>query len=533
MEIQGECDGWRWHLLVILLVSAGFESLFIHYGIGWLFDEGWPLYAAMRLHEGGVLYKDIFFLFPPGHLFPAWLAYAIDPPGIILARYIYAAFNVLLCLAMYPLARKLMRPSFALLAVLLLAVAAPRSHLAHLLFGYRFFVISVLALLAFSARVRSGNPRWMLAAGACAGIALAFRLTPPFAISCGIGIAVMSIDRAWRSWIRDWILYAAGLLAVTAPVLLWFAMGVGLEALWEGAVLRILPLQGAQGKPIPEMIWLSTWDREQIYKLFVPIQYYGYTLLYLGYTLVLGRGWARSIRQKRPFESPLLLAIVIAGAIYFLRTLGRSDEHHLTSALPPACLVIAHALDRAHRAFAPRLRTIHAPRHLLELTTCLLAFGLWVFFQGSDLYLDVARRGTHPLRSLDETVRVADPNTAQRVDWQVRRILAWTEPGDTFLDLTNAPMLHVLTGRSGPGYSDVITPGVFDEEEDELAFLEVLETSKPALVLWPSHPFDWMRSRSLPVIAPHVTKWVFENYEKPDQRRGKLILRRLDSLEDH
>lgn len=36
-------------LVVVSLVSVGFESLFIRQGIN-LMDEGWPLHAAMELH---------------------------------------------------------------------------------------------------------------------------------------------------------------------------------------------------------------------------------------------------------------------------------------------------------------------------------------------------------------------------------------------------------------------------------------------------------------------------------------------------
>jgi len=101
------------HLLLLLAVSVGWEWLFLHAGINKL-DEGWTLYAAKRLHEGAVLYRDVLFVFPPGHLLSAWIGYALDPPGIVVARIIYAAFNVALCIALYFLGRRLLPASFAL-----------------------------------------------------------------------------------------------------------------------------------------------------------------------------------------------------------------------------------------------------------------------------------------------------------------------------------------------------------------------------------------------------------------------------------
>ena len=111
-----------WHVLLIVAASAGYEALFLDRSNGELFDEGWPLYAAMRLQAGGVLYRDVFFLFPPGHVLPAWLAYWLDPPGVVLARGIYAAFNVALCAALYFLAGRIMPARYALFSALLVAV---------------------------------------------------------------------------------------------------------------------------------------------------------------------------------------------------------------------------------------------------------------------------------------------------------------------------------------------------------------------------------------------------------------------------
>ena len=92
-------DGSTWaHVALVALVSICFELLFVHHSIN-LMDEGWPLYAAMGLHEGGSLYREVFWVFPPGHLLPAWIAFNLDPPGIVLARTLYASFSVAACLA--------------------------------------------------------------------------------------------------------------------------------------------------------------------------------------------------------------------------------------------------------------------------------------------------------------------------------------------------------------------------------------------------------------------------------------------------
>jgi hypothetical protein len=513
-----------WHILLIVAVSAAYESLFVHHGIGWLYDEGWPLYAAMKLHLGGVLYDDVFFLFPPGHLLPGWIAYALDPPGVILARQIHAGFTVALCAVLYLLALRLMRPRFALLAALLVAVAAPRSHLVHLLFGYRYLVFTALSLLAFAARLRTGDRRWMVAAGLGAGVALDFRLTPAFAACCGIAVGVMSADRDWRCWLRDWGLYALGMLLAVAPVLVWLAAGAGLEAAWRDVVVRILPLTAMQTQPVPEVIFPARWDRELIYEWFAAVQFWMYAAMYVGYAAVLGRDWLRSARERRSFEHPLLLAVVIWGGVFFLRTLGRSDEHHLNTVLPPACLLLAHLASAAFGALRSRRKSAQRWLGPAELLSCAAALAAWIFLQGSDLYLDRERRGIHPLRCLDGEVFVDSARDAAKLDAKVETIVNSTAPGDTILDLSNAPMIHVLTGRDGPGYGDVVTPGVFADPVDEHAFVQRLERAPPALVLWPSHPFDRMPSRSMARTAPRLWRWVRTRYTLPEPHRGDYIM---------
>ena len=55
-----------WHLVWIACVCIVYEAQFLYQPPNPV-DEGWPLYAAKRLHEGGTLYADTFFVFPPAH----------------------------------------------------------------------------------------------------------------------------------------------------------------------------------------------------------------------------------------------------------------------------------------------------------------------------------------------------------------------------------------------------------------------------------------------------------------------------------
>jgi hypothetical protein len=351
----------------------------------------------------------------------------------------------------------------------------------------------------------------MLAAGAATGVALVFRLTPAFAVACGIGVGILCAEPSPRRWLRDASWYAAGGGLVVLPMTAWLAADVGLGTLWSEIVLRILPLQSAQSLPIPEAPFPTAWDRRQIYEWFVPVQYVIYPAVYGVTAAILAFVWLRSLRGRRPFAHALLAASVVWGAVYILRALGRSDEHHLTTALPPACLALAVGLGWL---VSRREGEAGPVASLRAYAACGATLALWGLLQGSDLPLDPALRGVHRIESLGGRVRVPEADLAARLDRSVLRIRRLVSPDETVLDLTHSPLIHVISGRLGPGLSDVVTPGVFADPERERAFIEHLERNPPALVLWPLQPFDSMPSRGVAVHAPRLAKWVARHYVK-------------------
>ena len=96
-------------------------------------------------------------------------------------------------------------------------------------------------------------------AGAITGLCLFVRVTPAFAVSCGIGVAVLVAPLSGRDRFRDWLTYAAGLLAVIVPVLCYFGYTVGLERLWLEVIAR--PMAMLQPLPVPDLIWPAEWTR--------------------------------------------------------------------------------------------------------------------------------------------------------------------------------------------------------------------------------------------------------------------------------
>lgn len=512
------------HVLLVVATSIGFESLFVHHSLN-LLDEGWPLIAAMGLHAGGDLYGEVFWVFPPGHVLSAWLAYALDPPGVVLARIFYAGFVVALCASVYALGRRLMPSGWALFGAMLLAVAATSAHRYQLVFGYRYLVFAVLVLLAFARRIEAGDVRWTFVAGLFAGVSLFFRLTPAFAVSLGVAIAIVTLDRSWRVWLRDWVAYGAGVLLVIVPVIAWFAAGVGVEALWREVVVRPVVMTDLQSLPMPALAWSPRSDtRRSLMSWGAAWQFRLYLLLYLCYAVVLGGAWLRALRAGRPFAHPLLLAFTVFGGVFFVRTLGRSDAAHLYSAIPPVCLVLAHALHRllawrpGSGAFVPR-----APA--LQLGAAAVAFGSWMLFMGGDVFLDPVNRGVVPVRSLDGRVGVNSEQYAGMVDRMVELIHRYSTPDDVVLDLSASPLLQVIAGRRGPGNRDLIMPGTFLDESEEREFIARLAAEPPALVIWPDQPFDELPERRVGRTAPELVRWVRTNYRDGPKtqfaRRGR------------
>jgi hypothetical protein len=517
-----------WHLLSLLALSAAYESLFLEHSNGELFDEGWPLKAAGQLHAGGLLYREAFFTFPPGHVLPAWIATALDPPGIWLSRLFYAGFNVALVAALYGLGCRLMPRRFAFWGALAVALAAPHSHLGHLLFGYRYLVFSVLALLALARGIEAAPTgarpgvasaaRCWLWAGLWTGVALTFRLTPAFSVACGVAAALFWARPTLGERLRAGGVYALGIALPLLPVLLWLGASVGLDVVWRETVVRVIGLQSAQSLPIPSLSLPGGGDRAGLHAWFVALQYWGAVALYAGYALHFVLRAVRAGRRRNPADA-LLLAVVVWGGVFLLRTLGRSDDHHLNSALPPLLLLGAHfGASLFGRYWEGRPARSAKSRGRIENAACAAALVAALFAQGIDRHFDPFDRGLVPMRAAGAGNPLKPTVEALEIERLVGILRERTGPDETILDVSASPLLYVLADRRSPGGFDLFMPGTFLDAAEERAFVERLDGAPPALVVWPGWPFDNQRERSLQRTAPLLARWILEHYAPLDAR---------------
>jgi hypothetical protein len=410
---------------------------------------------------------------------------------------------------------------FALLGALMLAVAAPRTHTMQILFGYRYLVLAVLALLAFHYRLRRDDSRWMVVAGVLTGIAVSFRLTPAFAVGVGIGAGVMLATRDWRRWIRDWSLYAAGLSIVLIPVVAWFGHSVGVVTFFREVVIH--PLDMLQPLPLPRLAMPLKFDRWQIETAFWRLEFRLYFALYLGYALALAWSWIRCFRAGRPFPHAFLSSVVLFGAVFYIRSHGRADESHLDSTIPVICVLLAHATSIVFHRLRTRPRRTWLRSKRAAAVVAAIILSLWIFLLGSDRVLLHLMDDVTPIRGIEDRVEI-DPEEAKMMARILETIRRESRPEDVILDLSPSPYFYVLAGRRGPGFRDTIMPGTFYDADDERAFVEILDAAPPRLAIWPHTAFDNRADRSLTAVAPLVVEWIKQNYEPMLRTKGYSVL---------
>ena len=152
--------------------------------------------------------------------------------------------------------------------------------------------------------------------------------------------------------------------------------------LYEAA---IHPLEMLQALPVPELSLPDAVSRGDLVFFFVQLSFRLYTILYRSMRSGSLRACDAPCASDGASTISLLLATVVWGGIYFVRSFGRADEPHLDSAIPPVCLLLAHAASLAYHAVPAYRALAPAGRGDGDRGRRLV---LWSVLLGVDMVLD-------------------------------------------------------------------------------------------------------------------------------------------------
>ncbi len=129
------------------------------------------------------------------------------------------------------------------------------------------------------------------------------------------------------------------------------------------------------------------------------------------------------------------------------------------------------------------------------------------FYAGSigALKLETARL------SLEKVDVYTNPGEAKWIKEVVEKIKLYSKKGDTILALPLNPVFYFLSDRVNPTPYEWVLPGML-EEAKEKKLVEILKNRPPKIVVYVDIAIDGKEERRLSRYAPHLHRFLVENY---------------------
>ncbi len=297
-------------------------------------DSGVFFYAAQRLLDGGVPYRDIWDHKPPG-------VYFVDAVGIALGRqtgvwFVQLAFLVAAALLGYRALRRDFGGTAAFVGSLAWLVALPRLFLEY---GQTSFVEFYALPLQFGALLLYAGPLTRsraLGIGALGGAAF---LLKPTLVGIWIAIGLVALLRSRRSAIAPLALIAVGAIVPLAIVVAWAAA------------------RGVLGDMVDQALVYN-----RAYAAFAPVServdavLSGLRLtLPSGLAVVAVGAWLYAVLARRFAPTLLAVALVAFPIELALSTWGRGYHYYFIAWLPSMAILAAFAVSELQRLAHPRI----------------------------------------------------------------------------------------------------------------------------------------------------------------------------------
>ncbi len=286
-------------------------------------ELGEYLGGAAAILRGAAPYRDIHLIYGPLSYYGPAAAMLFFGKTVATLKGLFLAGNIASALALWVLARLLIRRRlYAALGAILAALGAHHPFWSVNWGGLRFF-FAHLFLLALLLHLRSGRRRWACLSGSAAALAL-LHSTDAGAV-CLVAAAVAFAPARYRSaGARAW---AAGLAGALLPVFAAMA--------WSGS---LAPYSLDLFDPGYRLAWIQpvgAWGKRSLATLIFP-------------GLVYAAAFLSPEDRTRTRGVPLLPAVAAYGAALYVFAFRALQGPQFAVALGPATVVFFHLIDRLH-----------------------------------------------------------------------------------------------------------------------------------------------------------------------------------------
>jgi 4-amino-4-deoxy-L-arabinose transferase-like glycosyltransferase len=449
-------------LIVTCLVA---EAAVIRVGIDDL-DEGYFVQQAARVLGGQLPYRDFETFYTLGLVYlHAALFGALGGPSLVVTRVVALIARASLALVLYALARPLLRqPLWAALPGVFLLTGLDDSPVRWE--PHPGWLSSLFAVLAAWCVTRGTSAGWLVASGAAAGVAYAFKQNTGVFIVAAIVLWTLTVSRAER----------ANRVGI---VLLAFA---GVTGVWLVPLLIALRGQiSTLGGFVGAVNQTGLFSAPEI-SIVIPL------------AAVVGGLWL--IRRD---SEPRLRWLLLAGSALLLTQYPRMDTLHLAWSAPLLLVVGAVALDRA--------RPIVAAAAIVGLI-----FVAQPTVESRFEYVLVPRA---TIADVDAPVQ-----TAQALDGVVEEIEQRTRQGEPIFVYPTSPLIYVLSRRPNATRWDHLNPGAADARQIERLQAD-LESSGVRIIVVDDF---WRGVWGDPGVNAPLESWIAQRYEEVARHGSYRVL---------
>jgi hypothetical protein len=432
-----------------------------------LYDEGIPVTGAVRILNGGVMYRDWEAHYAPGQWYMLAGLFKLFGTSLAVERLWDFFARALVATAVYVFASKLtsLRVGFLPFVVVVIWLASCGFYGYPMFPALAFTMISMTCLLAF---IRVNRSVWLVASGATLGVATFFRhdvggyaaFTQVLTLTIFLLLNAKQFSRGYANKLvqlgRVFAPYAAGFASPLIPVIIYFLCVVSFDELFSSLVLFPLNfMSGSWSLPqpplMPRLTTVFDGDVTMIELLafvtfgwipfYVPLLLYSVGLLTVS-MLILRPHLAR----KTGLDPWGLLLLTLFGMTLFNQAVNRNDHIHLLPTLIMSAILLATLYYHAGK--------LHWERFLAWMTPLLVlvvlswsAHSLFFFKRLAATASSAAQTSISPEINLHPVLR----DQAEAIEFIQRRTAASETifVGNARHDISsvNDAMFYFLSGR--------------------------------------------------------------------------------------